>query len=333
MFAQYINEDCQNIILSKLPYLDMLNYKMTNKSNYQSVILNFRERFIQKLLQCQVVPSFQLANQFCDKLYETGAKIAGSFVLDVLYDKCDSSDIDIYDSTLFRNQSIYEYGEDYTVGYKIDDFFKEFEDNHRLKFTQFLYQAGFLSLGFHTGPDVIFRSFAHQSLWPGIKERFRIIDIYDTPHHNLRGEDISQIKHRIQIIPIAMEVKEGEKNFIPRFIKATFDLEICQNYFDGKNVYIKNYDKLVKKYDYIKSNSKFIFSIYQSEKDKSEESTMKRMSKYTERGFKISLHPQYNQMKQEIDDIIDKEYKHGRHYDIFKHIANGEIDLSKYDEI
>lgn len=318
MLLQYLNHDCQDKIFTYLGYLDVLNFKLINRFNYQGMILNFHDFLIRRLLQDRIVPTKELAIEFCDKLKETGACVAGSFILDILYNTDFSNDIDIYDrSILTTNWNV-----------KPDDWFQGFNDDSRLKFTQYLYQAGFVSINQQMGPDVIIRPYIHNFLVPEIKERFNIKEekLRDS---NLYSKLGNELKHYIQIIPIAMESEE--KSFISKFIKATFDLEICQNYFDGEKVYLKNMNKLNGKFDFIKANTKFIFSIYQSIKDRSEESTIKRMEKYNARGFHITKHPLYEEMKKEIDNIVNDGYENGRNFNIYKYIANGMIDLSRYD--
>lgn len=310
-----LNVDCREQIFSYLGYLELLNYRSTSKDNYANIKLDFREFFIKKLLQLRVIPDKQSALQFCNKLKETGACVAGSFILDILYGTSFSNDIDIYDKSLKDERR---------QDYRMSDWFNGFEDNSKLQFTKYLYQGGFESISAQLGPDVIIRPYVHKSLAPEIKDRFGIKD--DKPLWKvLNLQQSKEIKHYIQIIPIFME-----KGDISQFIKATFDLEICQNYFDGERVYLKNLDKLIKKTDYIKCNTKFFFSIYQDAKDISEETTTKRIEKYRSRGFDIQYHPQYDQMKQEINEIVGN-YEYGRKFDIWKHIATGEIDLTKYD--
>lgn len=314
MFSQ-LNADCQGRISSYFGYLGLMNYRSTSKTNYNNIKLDFREFFIKKLLHFKVVPDKNLAEQFCDKLKETGAIVAGGFILDILDGTSDSNDIDIYDLSVRDERS---------QDYRMSDWFNGFEDNTRLQFTKYLYQADFEVIQARLGPDTIIRPYVHKSLKSEIKERFDIKDkgpLWEV----LDYKQSKQIKHYVQIIPIFME-----KGGIPQFIKSTFDLEICQNYFDGKRVYLKNINKLIKKFDYIKCNTKFFFSIYQDVKDKSEKTTMKRMEKYRARGFNIQYHPQYQEMKIEINNIVGN-YDYGRKFDIWKHIATGEINLSKYD--
>lgn len=311
MFSQF-DIDCQDNIVSYLCYIDLLNVKLISKNDYQLIKLNFRELFIKRLLQHEVLPNYDSAQQFCDKLKETNAIISGSFVLDVLYGTDYHNDIDCYDNSYLNDNSIVD-------GFNNTDYLNV------LKFTQYLYEVDFDCVNSIGGQYVKIRSFMHSSQTPKVRvedEKWR-----RSPYvmANVDDEKLKQHRHRLQIIPIAMK-----KGTISHFIRATFDLEICQNYFDGKHVYLKNIDKLTKKYDFIAPNTKFILSYYVSDIDNSENNTVKRMKKYQERGFNIIKHPLYDKMKEDIENIVANARNYERYYNVFQHVANGEIDLSKY---
>src|SRR5437763_15557537 len=121
--------DCLSVILSYLCYVDQLSLKLTC---HNPIVLNFKAILIKRLLQHRIVPNTILANVFCDHLHKTGAYIAGSFILDCLYDTNHHNDIDIYDQT--------------TLGYDgIEDWFGYGNPNSNLLFTQELYNMGFIA--------------------------------------------------------------------------------------------------------------------------------------------------------------------------------------------
>lgn len=144
-----------------------------------------------------------------------------------------------------------------------------------------------------------------------------------------------------------MNLKQNERSVIPRFIKSTFDLDICQNIFDGKKLQLKNLNKLIYKYDYIKPNTRFMLTVYEQEEKNEEEATKNRMKKYLGRGFNIKLHPQYDEINDFVINILklkkynmwghqnctiaDHNHKYDRHQNNIKYVDNGEIDLSIYD--
>jgi len=345
-----LTEDCISNIQPHLSYIDILCYKLSSKSNYNKMILpEFRDRFIEKLLQHSILPSLEDAKLFCGNLYNTGAYVAGSFILDCLFDTNYHRDIDIYDQTGFdlipikEEERIFheccQEEKDRKYEYSGSDKFKNFESKN-LQFTQSLYKLGFRNVKSIGGPDPIIRHFLYKSN-PIIEK-----------NSNYQGDTWFSIKHTtndcIQIIPIDMSLKPNERSVIPRFIKSTFDLDICKNIFDGKKLQIKNLNKLIYKYDYIKPNTKFMLTIYEhDDENENEEATKKRMGKYLERGFDIKLHPEYDKINIFVINIlkskkyniwghqnciIDNTYeKFDIHQNNIKYVDNGEIDLSVYD--
>ena len=296
-----LTDDCIKVIKSNLSYIDKLCYKLSNKYNYNHFKLdNFRDVFIKRLLDHNIVPTLNDAKLFCDNLYNTGAYVAGSFILDCLHNTNYHGDIDIYDQTGF-DLFVFENPHDSKFSNHVDiydktgfDLFhtekdtrwgnhkccqeekdREFQNlgsdffspigtgNDNLKFTQSLYKMGFASVTSEGSPDPIIRCFHHKS-----HSLYR-------PYQYGKYLDIG--KDYLQIIPIKMKLITGERSFIPRFIKATFDLDICQNIFDGNKLYIKNLNKLIYKYDYIKPNTRFMLTVYPIENDKELDNTKNRM--------------------------------------------------------
>lgn len=304
------NVDCNKAVCQFLSYVDIICIKNINKLHYQYIVLpDFKQLFMKKLVECEVVPTIKEANLFCDALYDTGAYVAGSFILDYLLDTDYHHDIDIYDQTGIDR---YPDGE-----YTNSDMFSQFGDKN-LQFTQYLYNNNFENIIASYDIIPILRSFINKS-----SSTYKAIGILD----------IDKLKNTIQMIPVNLKLKHGKRSVIPRFIKASFDLEICQNIFDGKKIYIKNVDKLVHKYDYIKINTMFTLAVYGGRKqppyyDYKKKVTMKRMGKYISRGFDIKLHPQQEEMYDMINKLFDN--KHNARYFI-KYVDDGTIDLSIYD--
>ena len=328
MLLEDLNIDCLLLILSNVSYVDNLSFKFTCKYTNNKILLpNFKDIFIKRLLEHNIVPSYNEAVIFCNNLYETGAYVAGSFILDCIYDTNYHQDIDIYDQTNSVNPHR-------SGSYVHNDMFK-FGDNN-MKFTQSLYSSGFVYVDDENAdPNLVVRCFLHKS-YPGLKDKV-VMDMNDSKFITPKTNDC------IQIIPIGLTLKDNERSVIPRFISASFDLEICQSVFDGRNLYIKNMNKIIDRYDFIKPNTRFMLSMYPDEDNvpfynvkfypnSERTATQKRMNKYIERGFDIKFHPQYD----EIDNFIQKTLKSKKytknhcHYNI-KYIDSGEIDLSKYD--
>jgi len=349
-------DDCINNIKSHLSYIDVLCFKITSKSNYDKMELpNFKDVFIKRLLEHNIVPSLADANLSCDNLYNTGAYVAGSFILDCLFNTNYHKDIDIYDQTGFdlipkREYNVVEHEccqEEKDRKYAIlsGDFFGKYngsDDNINCKnllFTQSLYRSEFRRINSSSGPDLILRNFLHKS-----NELIKVRIFEDRTFYSL--EDKSD--HCIQIIPINMELRPNERSVIPRFIKASFDLDICQNIFDGKKLQIKNLNKLIYKYDFIKPNTRFMLSVYEPNEEYDNKCTERRMGKYLEREFDIKLHPKYDEINETVFETLKlKKYNFGhqnckfdrymegirftRYQNNIKYIDNGEINLGIFD--
>jgi hypothetical protein len=344
--------DCINNIKYSLSYIDLLCYKLTNKSNHNKMILpDFTDVFIKRLLQHNIVPSLEDAKLLCDNLYNTGAYIAGSFILDCLYDTNYHGDIDIYDQTgldlipknkseMLNHEECCQEEKDRKYEYTSGDTFKDFESKN-LQFMQSLYKLGFRGVHHTSSPDPIIRKFLYKTN-PIIEEK-----IYKDYPSDFSIKEKETSNDCIQIIPINMNLKPNERSVIPRFIKSTFDLDICQNIFDGEKLQIKNVNKLIYKYDYIKPNTRFMLTVYEQQEKDEEEATKKRRDKYLARGFNIDFHPEYDKINTFIIDMLklkkynfmghqnciisDYEHKYDRYQNNIKYVDNGEIDLSIFD--
>lgn len=264
---------------------------------HNRIVLNFKNIFIHRLIQDKIVPE-ALTNTFCNELYRTGSYVAGSFILDCLYDTNHHNDIDIYDQTSLQAF------EGKPISFVEDCFgFKGYKKDN-LQFTQSLYKMGFFANCNNCGPDPLIRNFIHSN------------------YKNVND------KNKIHIIPIGLTPK-NEKSFIPRFINASFDLEICQSIFDGQKLYIKNVNKIIQKYDYIKPNTRFMLTVYPYKIKDINDVTDKRMKKYQEKGFNIQKHPNFDEINQHIKDIIESQrYGDFHHEYMINYIDDGSINLS-----
>ena len=344
MLDNFNNFDCLNLISKNLCCIDILSFKYTCKYLSLNIILpNFKDIFIKRLLESNVVPTIEDALKFCENLYDTGAYVAGSFILDCLCDTNYHNDIDIYDQTGLNRRSS-------------DIYWFDIDNKTNLKFTQTLYKLGFVNVYNLSETDGRLRSYINKSNPKCIHKNNTITRTY----HQF---DIITRRHEnnIQIIPIDLKLRDNERSSIPRFIKSSFDLDICQNYFDGKNLYIKNIDKLIHKFDFIKPNTKFMKQVYNVEYEDFErivtmidennqeyyenKNTEDRINKYISRGFDIKYHPKYEEIKLHIKEKIENN-KHCKIYccshlgnctsqihprDNIRLIDNNLINLSSYD--
>lgn len=94
------------------------------------------------------------------------------------------------------------------------------------------------------------------------------------------------------------------------YINATFDMEICKNFFDGEKLYIKSWNKLINRSDYIKPNG--LLMEYYVDTSKVKELSFNRLKKYKERGFNVQLHPKYDEIKTFIEEKMITQTDHIR---------------------
>ena len=87
------------------------------------------------------------------------------------------------------------------------------------------------------------------------------------------------------------------------YIDMSFDMDICKNYFDGKKLCIKSWNKLINRQDYVKPNA--LLMVNYTNNSNVRELSKKRIEKYRNRGFDIDWHPLYDQIVDEIETIIN----------------------------
>lgn len=124
--------------------------------------------------------------------------------------------------------------------------------------------------------------------------------IYDSKPFNftyrIRAFHIKDKNKKLQQIAVELDPSD--------YINMTFDMEICKNYFDGNNLYIKSWDKLIKRSDYIKPGNLLMLKEYIKRNVSCLELSKIRMNKYIKKGFNISLHPKYKEIKLYIENLI-----------------------------
>jgi len=304
-----LNYDCWYYVLQFLNYVDIKSLRLTCRSMYELPQPSFKQIFKKRLLP--VVHTEEKAEEFCQQLYKHRAYVSGSFILDCLYDTDYHSDIDIYDNA---NPNV-----DYFLRQGFEDFNYQY-----LKFCQFLYRD--FGYGGHTIHEL------------AISRQIR----YYVPRVYLKDGkyvdfDIKTYKDKIQLIPVALP-RKNERSQIGKFILASFDLDICKSAFDGENLYVRSWNKLFKRKDYIKPNTRVLTNIYDTETlyDRTQEVSDKRIQKYLDRGFDIQKHPQFTKIEDEILSILNSNryiYKYNNYYnsiDKIKYIEDGSINLDKY---
>lgn len=122
---------------------------------------------------------------------------------------------------------------------------------------------------------------------------------------------------RLQLIYV--DIKPGEEQ---EYVN-NFDFDVCKNYFNFKNVYVKNVNQLLSKHLIYKHG------------DWDYEKTIDRAKKYKERGFKVTIPYTFHEFiksKYKVTIIEAKLIKETDHY-YFCQIDDIEKDSKKYSKI
>lgn len=162
-----------------------------------------------------------------------------------------------------------------------------------------------------------------------------------------------------------MSRRADERSPIRRLINASYDLDICKNYFNGRELIVRSWKKLIYRYDYIKCNMRYVMKYYEDYcgcKDPSNcimrdvmwhrtnldkarcgsdlekwkdhidmEVTEERMMKYRSRGFDIQLHPQNDEIiRHVIKNLEPNDGNPQEFYDRPSLMDNGTINLDLF---
>jgi hypothetical protein len=271
---------------------DVLKHKITNTlTGFQNrKIFNIEEEIDMKNLRYNI----------CEFIYYTGACVTGSFMLDCLYNTNYHNDIDIYDLINITDNEIKN------THYTPASVLYSFKPNdNKLPFTKFIYASGFRWRGFSasygSNGDGYIRTYL-----PNEIQQLEMNSSEEELHECGEIDCLSINKHKIQIIPVKLKKSNDQRSPIRTFINSYFDLDICKNYFNGRELIVRSWKKLIYKYDYIKNN---IHGIVYDDGAGSDDNyddmvknifdvdtTEKRMKKYIERGFNIKVHPQQDKI-------------------------------------
>jgi hypothetical protein len=148
-----------------------------------------------------------------------------------------------------------------------------------------------------------FSYYLHINNFELIQERQHAMDVVPTFCHNSR-ERTDKDKFTLQLVRVT-----------PRRILSSFDLDICKNGFDGKNLYVRSWEKLIYKHDEILPNHQLICSWYIRSEKELRKICARRTKKYTARGFVITQHPKFKEIfkymskmtKIHVIDILEEE--------------------------
>jgi hypothetical protein len=94
-----------------------------------------------------------------------------------------------------------------------------------------------------------------------------------------------------------MDIVEANDTTSPINIIKNFDLTFCENWYDGKNVWLTHADHVEKKHGFLENHYLELLYINKSQ-------TIGRIKKYAGRGFKVSIHNPITKKPEEITDKI-----------------------------
>jgi hypothetical protein len=112
------------------------------------------------------------------------------------------------------------------------------------------------------------------------------------------------------------------------YIHKSFDLDICKVIFNGTKLYVKDWMKLITKKDTIRPNVKILFFYDAFDHDKKHRD---RFDKYTNRGFKLTKHKNYNDVMHKISELSKISLCYSDVNNYMAHIIEGDFDLEKFD--
>ena len=218
-------------------------------------------------------------DEFCEAIYHKGATIAGSFILDCLYETNYHGDIDVYDQ---RNP---EDTERSGSGFDVKGQYN--------RFTTYLCQNGFAFFQPCLGNSNYVRNFLPRSKTVVSQNSRDIFPISRTE------------KNQIQIVTSGIAPSAPGRSTVNKCILASYDLDICKVGFDGRNLYVRSWLKLIYRFDHMVPNTRFLLSVYDASWVEEKHIMENRAQKYRERGFHILRHP--------LTELIDQHIYRVRH--------------------
>jgi len=143
-----------------------------------------------------------------------------------------------------------------------------------------------------------------------------------------------------------MEKKFGTRTPINKLINASYDLDICKNIFNGRELIVRSWKKLLYRYDYIKMGFSFMVNFYESspcycnkeictcdmwDYHINKDRTLDRMNKYRQRGFNVKEHPNNKQIIEYIKKSLEPDGVHKTFgYNSIEFIENGSLNLDTF---
>jgi hypothetical protein len=116
------------------------------------------------------------------------------------------------------------------------------------------------------------------------------------------------------------------------YIKSSFDMDICKVAFDGKTLFVRNWDKLIERKDIIRPNGYIMLFYHGSGEYKS--IYQKRLKKYTEKGFQLEKHKNHDIIIEYMEELA-KEIKFKadcRSGNLLHYVVDGTLNLELFDK-
>ena len=273
-----------NKIGSYLPLIEQYCISIMSKDTKKfsdSIGFNIQSEFKKYFIK-NIKNTVSNPEDLCVQLKNNNCVVSGSYILDCLYGTNYSSDIDIFKNV---NNGI---NQDVYCTRTLDIPEQQHLNSHLYEFKSYLAKIGAKQNEIpelHDDDNSGYCGRGYNPNGPGYNVRCILLNV---SNYILNDKTI-------QFISITKDYRE--------YIDTVFDLDICKNFFDGEKLYIKNIDKLVKKYDAYKPINSVCKYLYNP--NLSEQNNLSRMGKYIQRGFDIKKHDKFSEIKQRIDEKVN----------------------------
>ncbi|CAK7994610.1 Hypothetical protein POVR1_LOCUS134 [uncultured virus] len=312
------------LIFNDVSFVDKMSMRWSCKFIQSLPMPSFKDVFIKKIFPLLGLPPIEDDSYLSSSCYQDDVNLVNIMMQHV-------NEVDHLRMKRLRNglcEAIYQSRAGVSGSFILDclygtnfagdiDFYEPLEPNHPKSFkfgdgtmpmTQFIYQCGF----------------------------FCRTSALDESVRNFETSLKTDCKPLVQIIQIPIAKSETDRSAIPKFINATFDLDICKNIFNGRTLMVRSWKKLIYRYDYIKCHSACLLGAYANDPIPEDVRLENRRTKYLNRGFNIQAHPRFNEMMEEINQITKTRYPfdgkccHVGEGIWWERIIDGTLNLDKY---
>lgn len=283
---------------------------------------------IKKIILSQLSKYTDDPEEFLEQLNQYGAIIAGSFILACLYNTDEYHDIDIFEY-MPSSKNRLKYGETHITpsSEKLNLFYISslYDDTPTDTFRMYLqqkYRTCHMLCSRHA-KECRLLGCHNESQYKQLKRRHPDLDNYVSE----MTCTIREYNDIFQHICVPLEPMQ--------YIKRSFDLDICKVAFDGKELYVRDWDKLFSRRDTIRPNAYIM--LYYENSTSFEEIYEKRYNKYEQKGFKIIRHPKHDEMIEYMKELSLELYEEDKDRDpdiprnLLYFVKNGQLNLENFD--